>query len=237
MRFKLYFKLEKEEIPIQYRKTIISYFKHSLEEYNQKYYQKYYNRKDPIIKQYAFSAYYKQQKIEKDKIILEDQRLEINITTSDYETGIILYNSFNKQKHKKYSLNNNSMTLENITIANEKEITTEKISVKFQAPLCIRLRENSKDYYYSYENEKFEETLKINIKEQLKITNMPTEIVDTFTIKPIKAKKVLIKFYEKCIECSTGTFELSGNKELLKYLYKSGIGSKHSAGFGMFQII
>lgn len=237
MRFKLYFKLEKEEIPIQYRKTIISYFKHSLEEYNQKYYQKYYNEKDPIIKQYAFSAYYKQQKIEKDKIILEDQRLEINITTSDYETGIILYNSFNKQKHKKYSLNNNSMTLENITIANEKEITTEKISVKFQAPLCIRLRENSKDYYYSYENEKFEETLKINIKEQLKITNMPTEIVDTFTIKPIKAKKVLIKFYEKCIECSTGTFELSGNKELLKYLYKSGIGSKHSAGFGMFQII
>ena len=237
MRFKLYFKLEKEEIPMQYRKTIISYFKHSLEEYNQKYYQKYYNGKDPIIKQYAFSAYYKQQKIEKDKIILEDQRLEINITTSDYETGIILYNSFNKQKHKKYSLNNNSMTLENITTANEKEITTEKISVKFQAPLCVRLRENSKDYYYSYENEKFEETLKINIKEQLKITNMPTEIVDTFTIKPIKAKKVLIKFYEKCIECSTGTFELSGNKELLKYLYKSGIGSKHSAGFGMFQII
>ena len=117
MRFKLYFKLEKEEIPIQYRKTIISYFKHSLEEYNQKYYQKYYNGKDPIIKQYAFSAYYKQQKIEKDKIILEDQRLEINITTSDYETGIILYNSFNKQKHKKYSLNNNSMTLENITMA------------------------------------------------------------------------------------------------------------------------
>lgn len=237
MRFKLHFKLEKEEIPIQYRKTIISYFKHSLEEYNQKYYQKYYNGKDSIIKQYAFSAYYKQQKIEKDKIILEDQRLEINITTSDYETGIILYNSFNKQKHKKYSLNNNSMTLENITMANEKEITTEKISVKFQAPLCIRLRENNKDYYYSYENEKFEETLKINIKEQLKITNMPTEIVDTFTIKPIKAKKVLIKFYEKCIECSTGTFELSGNKELLKYLYKSGIGSKHSAGFGMFQII
>lgn len=237
MRFKLYFKLEKEAIPIQYRKTIISYFKHSLEEYNQKYYQKYYNGKDPIIKQYAFSAYYKQQKIEKDKIILEDQRLEINITTSDYETGIILYNSFNKQKHKKYSLNNNSMTLENITMANEKEITTEKISVKFQAALCVRLRENSKDYYYSYENEKFEETLKINIKEQLKITNMPTEIVDTFTIKPIKAKKVLIKFYEKCIECSTGTFELSGNKELLKYLYKSGIGSKHSAGFGMFQII
>lgn len=237
MRFKLYFDLEKPEIPIQYRKTIISFIKHSLKENNQKYYQKYYNEKDPIIKQYSFSAYYKQQKIEKDQIILEDPRFEINITTSDYETGIILYNSFNKQKNKKYSLNINSMTLENITMTKEKEITTDKITIKFQAPLCVRSRENNKDYYYSYENEKFEEILKINIKEQLKISDIPTETVETFTIKPIKAKKVLIKFYEKCIECSTGTFEISGNKELLKYLYQTGIGSKHSAGFGMFQII
>ena len=59
MRIKLYFELEKEEIPIQYRKTIISYFKHCLEKYDTKYYSKYYNEKDPIIKQYAFSAYYK----------------------------------------------------------------------------------------------------------------------------------------------------------------------------------
>ena len=193
--------------------------------------------KNNLIKQYAFSAYYKQQNIEKDKIILKDKNLELNITTSDYETGIILYNSFNKQKYQKYPLNNNTMTLKNITMIIEKEITTDKIIVKFQAPLCVRSRENSKDYYYSYENEKFEEILKINIKEQLKITNIPLETVDTFKIKPIKAKKIIIKFYEKYIECSTGTFELSGNKELLEYLYKSGMGSKHSAGFGMFQII
>lgn len=237
MRFKLYFKLEKEEIPIQYRKTIISYFKHCLEENNKEYYQKYYNEKDPIIKHYTFSTYYKQQKIEKDKIILKDKNLELNISTSNYETGIILYNSFNKQKHKKYPLSNNSMTLETITMSKEKGIITDKITIKFQSPLCVRLRENNKDYYYSYENEKFEEILKINIKEQLKIADIPTEILDTFTIKPKNAKKVLIKFYEKCIECSTGTFEISGNKELLKYLYQSGMGSKHSAGFGMFQIL
>lgn len=237
MRFKLYFKLEKEEIPIQYRKTIISFLKHCLEENNKEYYQKYYNEKDPIIKQYAFSAYYKQQKIDKDIIKLDDKKLEINITTSDYETGIVLYNSFNKQKGNKFSLNNNSMTLVNITMTKEKEISSDKIIVKFQAPLCVRSRDNNKDYYYSYQNEKFEEILKINIKEQLKISDIPTEMVDTFSIKPINAKKVLIKFYEKCLECSTGTFELSGNKELLKYLYETGVGSKHSAGFGMFQIL
>ena len=237
MRFKLYFELEKGEIPIQYRKTVISYFKHSLEKYNIMYHQKYYNKKDPIVKQYSFSVYYKQQKIEKEKILLKENKFEINITTSDYETGIILYNSFNKQRYQKYPLKNNSMTLQNIMMTKEKEITTDRIAIKFQAPLCVRLRENNKDYYYSYENEKFEEVLKINIKEQLKITDIPTEIVDTFKIKSINAKKVLIKFYEKCIECSTGTFEISGNKELLKYLYQTGMGSRHSAGFGMFQIM
>lgn len=237
MRFKLNFILEKPEIPIQYRKTIISFFKHSLSEYNSKYYKKYYNEKDPIIKQYAFSTYYKLQKIENDKMMLLDKKIELNITTSDYETGIILYNAFNNQKYQKYSLNNNSMTLQNITMTMEKEINTDKITVKFQAPLCVRERKDSKDYYYSYEKSEFEETLKINIKEQLKITEIPKDIVDTFSIKPINAKKVLVKFYEKCLECSTGTFELIGNKELLRYLYQTGMGSRHSAGFGMFQII
>ena len=51
----------------------------------------------------------------------------------------------------------------------EKEIKDNKIIIKFQSPLCARKREENKDYYYSFENEKFEETLKMNIKEQLNI--------------------------------------------------------------------
>ena len=71
----------------------------------------------------------------------------------------------------------------------------------------------------------------------MKITNIPAEIVDSLQVTPIKAKKVIIKFYEKQIECSTGIFILEGDIELLNYLYKAGMGSKHSAGFGMFQIV
>ena len=66
---------------------------------------------------------------------------------------------------------------------------------------------------------------------------MPSEIADTFEITPIAPKKVIIKFYEKQIETSVGTFNIKGDKRLLEYLYKAGIGSKRSAGFGMFQII
>lgn len=237
MRFKLYFTLENSQIPIQFRRSIMSFFKHSLMNYDEKYYKKYYNEKDTIIKNYSFSTYFKQKSIQDEKIILEDNKLELNITTSDYETGIVLYNSFNKQKYKKYPLQDNSMTLQNIVMMAEKEITSEKITIKFQSPLCVRERKENKDYYYSYENDKFEEIIKINIKEQLKITDIKEDVINTFTITPIRAKKVVIKFYEKCLECSTGVFEISGDKELLRFLYQSGIGSRHSAGFGMFQII
>lgn len=237
MRFKLYFSLEHQEISIQYRKAMISFFKHCLSNYDKAYYEKYYHEKNPIIKNYSFSTYFPNQKIQGENIIIISKEFELNISTSDYEAGIILYNSFNKQKHQKYPLGNNTMTLQNITMILEKEITTDKVTIKFQAPLCVRSRENNKDYYYSFENSKFDEILKINIKEQLKVTNIPELTVDTLKITPIKAKKVMVKFYEKCLECSTGIFEISGDTELIKHLYQSGMGSKHSAGFGMFQVI
>ena len=59
----------------------------------------------------------------------------------------------------------------------------------------------------------------------------------TVTKIVLPIKKLIIKFYEKQIECSTGIFALEGDIELLNYLYKAGMGSKHSAGFGMFQIV
>ena len=237
MRIKLYFTLENTKIPIDYRRSIISFIKLSLSEYSEKVFQKYYNQKDNIIKPYAFSVFFRKPKINSQEIILDDKNFEMNMTIENYETAIILYNSFNHQKYKKFLINQNSWTLRDIELIPEKEIKENKILIKFQSPLCVRERKENKDYYYSFGNEKFEEILRINIKEQLKITEIKSEIVDGLKLVPIKAKKVIIKFYEKKIECSTGIFELEGDIELLNYLYRAGIGSKHSAGFGMFQIV
>lgn len=237
MRIKLYFELEDTIIPIDYRRSIISFIKLSLSEYSEKEFEKYYNRKDNIVKPYAFSVFFKNPEFDKENIIIKNKMFEMNMTIADYETAITLYNAFNHQKNKKFSINQNSWMLKNIVLIPEKEIKENKIVIKFQSPLCVRRREESKDYYYSFENEGFEETLKMNVKEQLKRMNMQVELANTLKIIPVKAKKVIIKFYEKQIECSTGIFELEGDMELLNYLYKAGIGSKHSAGFGMFQIV
>lgn len=237
MRYRLFFSLENVVLPIDYRRYIISFIKNALSSYDEEHFQMYYNNKDNLIKPYAFSVFFNNFEISENKIIVNDKKMEMNITMADYDSCIYMYNSFSMQRNKKFSINQNSWTLKNIELIPEKEIKRRNCVVKFQSPLCARLRENDKDYYFSYKHEQFENILKMNIKNQLKITNFSAEIVDTFKIKPIDAKKVIIKFYEKCIECSTGTFELEGEISLLNYLYKAGIGSKHSAGFGMFQVI
>ena len=59
MRMKLYFTLENEKMPIDYRRSIISFIKLSLSEYSENEFKKYYNQKDNIIKPYAFSIFFR----------------------------------------------------------------------------------------------------------------------------------------------------------------------------------
>lgn len=238
MRLKLCLELENEKMPIQYRRSILSFIKKLLSEYSEEYYKKLYDENKPIIKPYTFSVFFERPKIESEEIVLANKSFEINMAIQDYEIAVALYNSFNHQKNKNFAISNNSWKLTNIVMLPEKDITSESINIKFQSPLVARNRQNQKDYYYSYTNpEKFLETLKINIREELQITDIPSELSETFEITPIEPKKVIIKFYEKQIETSTGKFNIKGDKRLLEYLYKAGLGSKRSAGFGMFQII
>lgn len=237
MRLSLKFDLENEHLPIQYRECVLSFIKLSLSEYDIDYFKKFYNNKDRIIKPYTFSVFFKSPEFKEDEIIINNKKLDINFSIADYEASIILYNAFNHQKNKKFSLNRNSWTLKNISMLMEKKVDSNEIIVKFMSPLVVRSRQNQKDFYYSFEHKEFLDILKINIKEQLSITNFPENIVDTFCLEPIKAKKVIVKFYEKKMETSVGMFKISGDKELLQYLYEAGLGSRHSAGFGMFEIV
>lgn len=237
MRYKLQFKLENEIIPIQYRKCILSFIKKSLSDYDSEYYNTVYHEKDNAIKPFTFAVFFYQPSFENESIIVKDKNFNMYISFNDINMAIMFYNAFNNQLNKKFSIDCNSFCLKNISMIPEKEISTESLNVKFLSPLVVRDRNNNKDYYYSFGHIKFEEMLKINIREQLKESNLNSELAKSIQIKPIAAKKIVVKFYEKQMECSIGSFKLTGDVEVLNYLYKSGIGSRHSSGFGMFDII
>lgn len=237
MRLKLFFELENNIIDVQYRKSIISWIKHAIQEYDNKLFEKMYigNQK----KTFCFATILPCPDFQKEKIILDNNKFYITFSAYDYIYALHLYNSFLAQKYKKFHLNYNSMTLVSMSMIPEKTISTNSIKIKMCSPLVVRNhnRETLKDMYYSYERDEFKYYLKINILEQIQFEDLDSSLLDGFDIKPIRAKKTVIPVYEKMLECSLGEFILQGKVELLDYLYRGGLGTKKAMGFGMFEII
>lgn len=237
MRLKLIFKLENTKLDIQYRKSIISFIKHAIQTYDEKLFEEMYQNNSK--KTFTFSPILSHPVFEKEQIILSDAQISIIFSAYNYLYALHLYNAFLNQKNKKFSLNQNSMTLTNIIMIPEKNINSETIQIKMASPIVCRNHNQKtlKDMYYSFDREEFNTFIKINIAEQMKNEGLDISLLEGFSIKPIRAKKVIITLYEKQIESSIGTFELQGDKKLLDYLYKAGIGSKKAMGFGLFEII
>lgn len=237
MRLKLFFQLENNIINHQYRRGIISWIKHALQEYDENLYHEIY--KDNSKKTFSFAVILSKPTFEKEKIIMQDNQISIIFSAYEYSYALHLYNAFLKQKFQKYPFNQNTMMLTNISMISEKEISSETIEIKTISPIICRNHNQItlKDMYYAYDREEFQKYIRINIQEQLEAENLDSILLEGFEIMPLKAKKLVLPVYEKMIECSIGTFELKGNIKLLDYLYKAGIGAKKAMGFGVFEII
>lgn len=218
---------------------ILSWIKHAVQEYSEELYQSMYHEKDPIKKTFCFAPILPKPKFDNHQIELSGNYIQIIFSFYNYNYAFRIYNSFVGQLHKKFHLNRNSMTLIQAYILPEEDIQTSKIKIKLSSPMIVRKhdRETRKDTYYCFEREDFKTYLHINILEQMKAEGLDASLLDGFEIKPIQAKKVVMPVYEKMIECSIGSFELVGKKELLNYLYRAGMGAKKGLGFGLFNLI
>lgn len=238
MRFYLTFELEKSSLPKDYRRIILSYIKKSLTEIlDGRYYSQYF--KDNIQKDFCFSLKLPKAKFTKDEIILEDNSIKVLFTSDDRQkTGLLLQQAFMKQKNKKFLITNqNSITLKQIHQQREQKITSSKVIFKTYG-LCIRdhNKETNKDNHYVYSDEKFNEQLKVVLKNQISQTGFSKDIVDSIKFSPINCKTVLVKHYDTYVDTTVGSFLLEGNPLLLQYLYDVGMGSRNTM-FGYLDLL
>lgn len=238
MRFYLTFELEKNLLPKDYRRIILSYIKKSLSEIlDGRYYSQYF--KDTIQKDFCFTVNLPKSKFTKDEIILENNSIKVLFTTEDRQrTGLILQQAFMKQKNKKFLIpNQNSITLKQIHQQREQKITSSKVIFKTYG-LCIRdhNKETNKDNHYVYSDEKFNEQLKVVLKNQISQTGFSKDIVDSIKFSPINCKKVLAKHYNTYVDTTVGSFLLEGNPLLLQHLYNVGMGSRNTM-FGFLDLV
>lgn len=239
MKFVSEFALEKEELPIDYRRCILSYLKHCLTQANGgKYFDDYYvpGKEKP----FCFSVVFSTPKFSKDMVQVMSKKMKLVISSADVKTAFILFSAIAAQKGKTYSLPlGNSMRMVSIRQVKEPEVHSSRILVKMMEPLCIRNhnKETNKDWYYSCKDqEAFERESTRVIKTQLMLAGYSEE-QSNVKLAPIDPRMVIIKHYSINIECTIGTFIMEGNPEVLNYLLKNGIGSRKSSGFGVAQLM
>ena len=252
MRIKLHFELENKIIPKDYRILILSFIKHSLGKNFEKSYKEIYESK-PIMKFFTFSIYLPKPKIEKDKIELDKNYFNAVFSIYDNKRFIEFYNSFNsmiiknseENKEHSYPLKDNKMKLKNITMENEKIITSNRAIIKFLSPLVVRKHEEitinekrkGKDIYLDFNDSDFNEQLNYSVTRLIKDLKL-NGVNSNVKLEPCKsARKTVVDFKNVLIHSSIGEYIISGESELLNILYKTGIGSKRSGGFGMFDVI
>ncbi|TXJ36782.1 CRISPR-associated endoribonuclease Cas6 [Brachyspira aalborgi] len=251
MRIKLHFKLENNIIPKDYRILILSFIKYSLKKNFKESYKEIYESK-PIMKFFTFSVYLPKPKIEKDKIELDKNYFNAVFSIYDNKRFIEFYNSFNsmiiKNENKEYSypLKDNKMRLKNITMLNEKIISSNRAIIKFLSPLVLRKHEEiainekrkGKDIYFDFNDSDFNEQINYSVSRLIKDLKL-NGVNSNIKLKPYNnlARKTVVSFKNILINSSIGEYILEGDSELLNILYKTGIGSRRSEGFGMFEVI
>ncbi len=237
MRLNLKFQLDKNEINTEYRRAFMSYIKGALTELEKGiFFDKLYG--DSIDRRnFTFAVKLSNPKFTKnsDTIQLETNQVEMNISTNDSMTLIIMNNAFINMLNRNVKFSNSSITLKKINTIGNKTIPEGDLFIKMMSPLCIRDRdkEENSEYYYSVSNDKFKEKFTEIVSSQL-IKEGFSEDKAKVSIVPVQARKTVVTHYGQKIECSIGNFILRGDRKVLQYLYDCGVGSRKSAGFGMF---
>lgn len=242
MRLELNFLLKYPQLPIDNKRIWISFLKHSVSRCGDGiFYDRYF--KGTPSKDYTFSIVLPRPEFREKYILLEENSLKILFSADDRnKTGLIFFQAFIAAKNREFQLpDGNAMTLKKIVQLPEKLITTDRAVFRttLGGGLVIRKhdKETNRDRFYSFEDEEFSHQMSEVLSCQAKRAGFNEQDGADVKFVPIRCKKVLVKQYNILVDATCGIFELQGNPELLQYFYQAGLGSKHSMGYGMLDLL
>lgn len=127
------------------------------------------------------------------------------------------------------------------TKINDFTVEKDELIVKTVTPIVVYSTDSTTKYtvYYSPEDIEFYEEIQNNAyrKYQAYYGVEPDSYVEIKEASDMTAKKLVTKYQGSYIEAWYGNFILFGKRKYLDFLYQTGLGSKNSQGFGMFNII
>lgn len=242
MRLELRFSLKYPSLPVDNKRIWISFLKNCLSKSGDgKFYKKYFE--GTLAKDYTFSIILPNPIFRDNSIALDKKSLKMMFSADDRKkTGLIFFQAFIQAKGKEFPLpDGNAIKLEKIIQIPEKLITSDRVVFRTTVGGGFVIRshnkETNKDRFYSFKDEGFSSQMKEVLKYQAVNAGFKEEDGEKVEFEPIRCRKVLVKQYGILVDCTCGVFELHGNPELLQYFYQAGLGSKHSMGYGMLDIL
>ncbi|WFA10097.1 CRISPR-associated endoribonuclease Cas6 [Tissierella sp. Yu-01] len=241
MRYSVELLLENEVLPKDKNRIILSLLKHNFKSYDKEYYQELYEDTSNKVKPFTFSLYMGNCKFLKEEINIPDKKIILNYSTNDLRNGIIFYNSMLQNRGKAYSIKNNSVKVNKINLLNEKTIMDDAVVFRTMSPISVREHngDNKKTWYHTLNDENGKEIFMNNLTFQLLNEFGEERILDFREIEVIVLgnKEVKIKNYDIEVLGNICKLKIKAKPYILYYLYKAGIGSMRSSGFGMVDIV
>lgn len=226
MRFNCKILLTKNELPLEYRRCIISFLKNAISETkNVEFFEKYFSKDVVSKKPYTFFCQIPVLKKEHDKFLLKNNEITLHFSTKDTFTYFLFRNALSDQKNKPFLItNHNFIIITNIYDEVEKDITSDAVIAKTRGNIviCETNGNNKERKYFSFGDENF-------VEKFFERTGL--------TITPIECKTVKTLHFSSPISTTVGTFLLQGSKDKIKEAYLNGIGDRSSQGYGYIDII
>lgn len=235
MKYIAKFKLKESNIRVDYRRTIISFFKAAIESYlDGQFYEQIYGsgaKKKGLV----WAVKLPGAKFQAENIALKRPEIEMTMKFSDAEPALIYFSSMLSVKWRDFPIGNgNSMQLCSIKMAKERLITSNTAVFKFVSPLCLRQhdKEHNKDRYVAVGDQDFFTELKRKVEEDIPSAK---EALKELQYDADGLKKIVVKAFGLAFNASIGSLVVKGDPMLLNEICKRGIGSKRNAGFGLVE--
>lgn len=239
MRFVVHIQLENSQIPKDKNRILLSLVKYWLEKDNPEAYQQLYGTRESIRKDFTCSVFLGECKFQRDYIEIPEKRILFNVSCYDLKLGIHLYNALLKGKGLTYSYKGIPLTIKDIQLQKEKPISTDIAVFQTMSPCVVRehTEETNRDWFYSLEEEKGRELFLENVRIQI-LETFPEakEDVSEMAIRVLKNREVKVKHYGIEVLANICELEIKAKPYILDYLYKAGVGSLKSTGFGMLKV-
>lgn len=233
------FQLKKPELDMEYRRAILSVLKNSFQQAAAGVYEKFYGDGVPM-KPFTFGVFLPYPKFKDNTIYLSSTEITLNFSTYFSELGIYFYNSLigGKRRFVPYPLpGDNAMTLSRVSLQKERQVKASTAVFKTLSPFLVRLhhKEDNADEYLTRANELFVPQMEEHIRVMVEVLLGRKERVEFTPV--LLSDGIPIKHYGLFVDGTTGVFKLTGHPEILDFIYKVGIGSRRSEGFGLLELV